>query len=159
LTNTLTSMDDSPWYDQIVLPVLLGEARNTYARAIRHAFSEGGFEDVPRLGARLLGGIDRNGSPTDLARNLGVSKQAASALADTLVVRGYLARTVDDADRRRVVLTLTDRGSAAARASARATASVDLRLIELVGRDAVTSLRSTLGALVALDADADDADA
>lgn len=149
-------MDDSPWYDQIVLPVLLGEARNTYARAIRRALAEGGFDDVPRLGARLLGGIDRYGSPTDLARNLGVSKQAASALADTLVVRGYLVRTVDDLDRRRVVLTLTDRGRAAARASARATASIDLRLIEVVGRDAVTSLRATLGALVALDADHDD---
>jgi DNA-binding MarR family transcriptional regulator len=101
----------------------------------------------------LLGGIERYGSPTDLAATLGVSKQAASALADTLVVRGYLTRTVDEADRRRVLLALTDRGRSAALASARAVAEIDFRLVEAVGSDAVLSLRATLGALVAVGAD------
>src|SRR4051812_2617902 len=101
-------MDEAQWYDEMVMPVLLAEARATYARAISDAFEKGGFDDIPRLGARLLGGIERYGSPTDLAATLGVSKQAASALADTLVVRGYLTRTTDPADRRRVVLGLTD---------------------------------------------------
>lgn len=143
-------MNETLWYDEIVMPVLLGEARSTYARAIRRAFDDGGFDDIPRLGARLLGGIERYGSPTDLALSLGVSKQAASALADTLVVRGYLTRAVDDADRRRVVLTLTERGHAAAKASARAVAGIDFRLVELIGQDAVRSLRTALGALVTL---------
>jgi DNA-binding MarR family transcriptional regulator len=152
LTTIVDRVNETPWYDEIVMPVLLAEARSTYARAIRRAFDDGGFDDIPRLGARLLGGIERYGSPGDLAGALGVSKQAASALADTLVVRGYLNRTVDEVDRRRVVLTLTDRGHEAATASARAVAEVDFRLVELIGRDAAMSLRASLGALVMLGA-------
>ena len=46
-------------------------------------------------------------------RELGVSKQAAGQLVDTLVLRGYLERSVDPEDRRRLTLTLTERGMAA----------------------------------------------
>ncbi len=88
--------------------------------------------------------------------SLGVSKQAASALVDTLVVRGYLTRAVDEEDRRRVVLTLTDRGHAAAAASGRAVAEIDFRLIEIIGRDAALAMRSALGALVMLGFDSAD---
>jgi DNA-binding MarR family transcriptional regulator len=49
---------------------------------------------VDKLGSRLLGGILRFGgsvgSASDVARDFGVSKQAASKLIDTLVIRGYV---------------------------------------------------------------------
>ena len=46
-----------------------------------------------------------------LTRELGISKQAVSQLIDTMVMRGYLERTPDTEDRRRMLLTLTPRGS------------------------------------------------
>ncbi len=50
----------------------------------------------------ILGGMESPGvSAGDLIRQLGVSKQAASQLIDTLVLRGYLERATDPSDRRR----------------------------------------------------------
>ena len=143
--------DEKKWYEELILPVLLNEARKTYGGAIRKAFAAEGFDDMPRLGSRLLGGMHRFGSqPTDIARDFGISKQAASKLVDALVVRGYLDRSVDPDDRRRMKLALTERGEAAARASWAATDRVDRGLDKAVGPEAVAQLRETLGALVAL---------
>ena len=113
-----------------------------------------GFDDIPKLGPRLLGGILRFGgsvgSASDVARDFGVSKQAASKLIDTLVIRGYVSRGVDPEDRRRLSLELTDRGRAAAEVGWEATDRVDRALEEAVGAEAIRHMRATVGALVAL---------
>jgi DNA-binding MarR family transcriptional regulator len=46
----------------------------------------------------------------NLIRDLRMSQQAAGQLVDTTVMRGYLQRTVDESDRRRLTVTLTERG-------------------------------------------------
>ncbi len=143
--------DDLKWTEDLILPVLLAEGRKTYGRAIRANFAAQGFDDIPKLGPRLLGGMHRFGSqPTDIAADFGISKQAASKLVDTLVVRGYLERSVDPDDRRRIVLALTERGRAAAAASWEATDRIDRELEEAVGAKAVRQMRATVGALVGL---------
>jgi DNA-binding IclR family transcriptional regulator len=72
---------------------------------------------MPRNGPYVLGGMaNHGGAAAEKIRALGVSRQAASQLVDTLVERNYLRRDTDDADRRRVALELTDRGQAAATA-------------------------------------------
>lgn len=143
--------DDAQWYEDLALPVLLAEGRKTYGLAIRRAFAAEGFDDIPKLGPRLLGGMQRfGGQPRDIATDFGISKQGASKLVDTLVVRGYLERTVDPDDRRRMLLSLTERGKAAAKASWSATDRVDRELEQAVGADAVAGMRETLGALVSL---------
>jgi DNA-binding MarR family transcriptional regulator len=143
--------DEKQWYEDLLLPVLLAEGRKTYGVAIRRAFAAEGFDDIPKLGPRLLGGMQRFGSqPADIAKDFGISKQAASKLVDALVVRGYLERSVDPDDRRRMRLALTERGEAAAKASWAATDQVDRELDEAVGPETVARLRETLGALVSL---------
>ena len=146
--------DDAQWYEELALPVLLAEGRATYGRAIRKGYAEAGFDDIPKLGPRLLGGILRNGgsvgSASDVARDFGVSKQAASKLIDTLVIRGYVSRGVDPEDRRRLSLELTDRGRAAAEVGWKATDRIDRALEAAVGADAIHQMRATVGALVAL---------
>lgn len=47
---------------------------------------------------------------TDLAAHLGVTAGTMSVAVDRLVKGGYVARTIDDADRRRVQLRLTEAG-------------------------------------------------
>jgi hypothetical protein len=73
----------------------LAEGRKTYGRAIRADFAANGFDDIPKLGPRLLGGMQRFGAaPPDIARDFGISKQAARQAGRHPVVRGYLERAV-----------------------------------------------------------------
>jgi len=79
-----------------------------------------------------------------LAELLGVSKQGASRLADEMVSRGYLERTVDATDRRRVHLRLSTVGE---RIRARALAeshAIEDELRERFGDAEVGHLRALL---------------
>jgi DNA-binding MarR family transcriptional regulator len=146
--------DGTRWWEELALPVLLGEGRMTFGRAIREGYAEAGFDDIPRLGPRLLGGILRNGgtvgSATNVGHDFGISKQAASKLIDILVIRGYISRGVDPDDRRKLSLELTDRGRAAAEVGWEATDRIDRELEAAVGADAIRQMRTTVGALVDL---------
>ena len=83
-------------YDQMGLPGLLRAARKAYGSAIREAFTDAGFDDIPRNGAYVLAHIYEDEAPLGrLARELGISKQAVSQLIDTMVMRGYLERSPD----------------------------------------------------------------
>jgi DNA-binding MarR family transcriptional regulator len=136
----------------LVLPALLTAARRPYGEEIRRALSGAGFTDMPRAGSRLVGGIARNGpSVGDTAAQLGVSKQAASQLIDTLVLRGYVERRPDPDDRRRLVVDLTDRGRAAAHEIRAAVERVDGRLEAAAGADRVVAMRATLAVLAEMD--------
>ena len=134
--------------------MLLGAGRMTYGRAIREGYAEAGFDDIPKLGPRLLGGIRRYGgsvgSVGNVAKDFGISKQAASKLVDTLVIRGYVERGTDPEDRRRLTLELTERGREAADIGWAASDRVDRELEEAVGAAAIAQMRETVGALVAL---------
>ena len=140
--------DDTPG---LVMPVLLASARSTYGATIRRDLMAAGFDDMPRLGPRLVGGLARNGSHVgDFAAGLGTSKQAASQLVDTMVARGYVERTPDPDDRRRVVVTLTERGRAAAHVVRHAVDAVDGELIGRVGADRLDGAREVLEVLLEL---------
>jgi len=104
---------------------------------------------MPRNGPFVLGGMaNHSAAAGDLIRQLGVSKQAASQLIDTLVVRGYLERRVDDDDRRRITIELTDRGKAAAEQVRDGVQAIDAQLAELLSPADVAGLRSGLIALI-----------
>src|SRR5579863_3639916 len=101
----------------IPLPALLRHARAAYGLAMRKALEAAGYDDIPKNGLYVIGGLALGAGDVPLAaliRDLRISKQAAGQLVDTLVTRGYLARNVDEQDRRRLVVALTDRGRAAA---------------------------------------------
>ena len=101
--------------DHVPIPALLRAARGAYGHAVRTRVAAAGCDDLPRNGPYVLGGMaNRGGNAGGLVRELGVSKQAASQLIDTLVLRGYLERRVDPDDRRRMEIELTDRGRAVA---------------------------------------------
>ena len=140
---------EADWFDDVAFPALLRAARATYRAAIQEALAEAGCDDMPRNGAFVIGGIARTGAPlSDIVRDLGVSKQAAGQLVDTLVARGYLERSVAPEDRRRLTITLTERGRAAAAVIRSAVDRVDAELLARVGADHVARTRATLAALV-----------
>src|SRR5580698_2606995 len=107
---------EKPWFETVAMPALLRHARTTYGVAMRQALADAGYDDIPKNGLYVIGGLALGAGGVPLGRlvkELMVSKQAAGQLVDTLVLRGYLARTVDDTDRRKLTVILTERGHAA----------------------------------------------
>jgi len=138
------------WYDTISLPALLRYARNTYGAAMRRALDEAGYDDIPKNGLYVIGGLalEAGNAPLSvLIRDLRISKQSAGQLIDTLVARGYLKRSEDAQDRRRLVIALTARGRAAARVQADARNRIDAKLTERIGDAGVGKLRRMLALL------------
>jgi DNA-binding MarR family transcriptional regulator len=133
------------------LATLMRAARNTYAIAVRAPLTKSGFDDLPRDGVYTISAISAGAiSPSDLGGRLGVSKQAVSQLLDSLVLRGYVERSVDSVDRRRMRLDLTDRGREVSAVCRRAIDRVERRIAETVGEECVLHTRQTLEALIAL---------
>jgi len=133
------------------IPALLRGARGSYAGTIDRLLAEAGCDDLPRNGPFVLGGMASHGaSAVAMIRGLGVTRQAASQLIDSLVVRGYLSRDVNPADRRRLNIGLTERGRAAAEAIASAIARVDDELAAMITPAELAGLRAGLIALAAI---------
>jgi DNA-binding MarR family transcriptional regulator len=141
-------MPSRPAEDDVVIPTLLRAARGSYARAIGGHLEARGFDDLPRNGPFVLGGMASDGgSAVGMIQGLGVTKQAASQLIDTLVVRGYLRREVNLTDRRRLTIDLTARGRAAAEAVRAGIEDVDAELAQMLSPAELAGLRAGLMAL------------
>ncbi len=144
-------MTNSPVPDEIVFPSLLRAARGAYGRVIQSRLTAAGFEDVPRNGAFVLGGMaNHGGSAAYLVRELGVTKQAASQLIDTLVMRGYLERAINPNDRRRMTIDVTERGRAAAGIVRAGVLAVDAEVAGMITPAELAGLRAGLEALGAI---------
>jgi DNA-binding MarR family transcriptional regulator len=143
--------DENPWYDTLVIPVLLRGARNTYGELMHRALAEADCDDVPANGMYLIGGLAMGAGIAPLSSLVTwskISKQAAGQLVDTLVLRGYLKREADEEDRRRFTIKLTERGWHAAAVQREARERIDAELVKRVGADTVAAARKALGALV-----------
>jgi DNA-binding MarR family transcriptional regulator len=137
----------------LALPALLRHARTTYGEGMRRALGQAGYDDIPRNGLYILGGLAMDLPDVPLGQliaELGVSKQAAGQLVDTLVQRGYLERAPDESDRRRLTIRLTARGRAAAAVQRAAREKIDALLVARVGEEDVQRTRRTLAALIDL---------
>lgn len=131
------------------LPALLRAARAVLASRIRQALDEEGCDDLPANGPYVLAAISATGAPlAAVIRQLGVSKQSAGQLVDSLVARGYLDRQIDPLDRRRLVVALTERGQTAAAVIRAAADSVEAALAEQAGAANLSTTRRTLAALI-----------
>jgi DNA-binding MarR family transcriptional regulator len=134
------------------MPSLLRQAQQAYSNALRAALAGVGCDDIPTNGLFIIGGLARSdGVPISrLVEALGITKQGAGQLVDTLVTRGYLERTPDTHDRRQQIVTLTHRGRAAAEIQTTARAALDGALQASVGAAAVENARRTLATLIDL---------
>jgi DNA-binding MarR family transcriptional regulator len=138
---------------ELSTPTLMRLARGTYARAIRAKLHAIGVGDLPRNGVVMLAGIDSaDGLRQDLASDLGITKQAVSQLIDTMVTRGYLNRTPDPDDRRRISLELTARGHRVLDAAMDGVDAVDAQLAERLSPEQVAAMRAGLAALAEIKA-------
>jgi DNA-binding MarR family transcriptional regulator len=149
-------MADRPGHEDVSVPQLMREARDVYRDAARQALEEAGCDDIPRNGVFVLTALDHTkpepafGPQGEIVASLGLSKQMASQLIDTLVLRDYLERRNDPVDRRRMEVRLTDRGRRAANAVRTATDRIDATIAQLITADHLDGLRAGLAAYRAL---------
>ena len=78
---------------------------------------------VPQF--RVLAFVDRNegSSLWEVAHHMGLTPSTTSRLVDGLIVRGLMARMDNPVDRRRLQLTVTDRGATILKVSTEGTVS------------------------------------
>jgi DNA-binding MarR family transcriptional regulator len=145
-------MSGPPCYEDAPVLQLMREARDVYRDAVRRALEGAACDDIPRNAVFVLARLDHHSpepafSPqADLVASLGLSKQAASQLIDTLVLRDYLERRNDPVDRRRMEVRLTARGRSAAIAIQTAIDAIDATIAHLVTTDELHGLRAGLAA-------------
>lgn len=147
MTDAITAF----WHETVATPALLRHARNTYGEAMRAALDGAGYDDIPGNGLYVIGGLAVGAGDLPLGqliRELKISKQAAGQLVDTLVLRGYLERRMDESDRRKLTIGLTKRGRAAATVQTEARERIDAELTARIGTDAVAQMRLGLAGLI-----------
>jgi DNA-binding MarR family transcriptional regulator len=150
-------MADDATDAEFPIPALLRHARGAFSRSIRAELREVDCEDLPLNGPYILGGMaNQEVSHSQLLRELGLSKRAASQLTDTLVVRGYLTREADASDPRKMTVQLTERGRAAAFAVREGIGSVNVLLAERLSPEELRGLRRGLVELITIKEELED---
>jgi DNA-binding MarR family transcriptional regulator len=115
----------------------------------RRELTEGGFSDLRPVHNVVFALLHRGGRRiTDMASDVGVTKQAVTLLVDHLEGGGYVARVADPSDRRAKLVVLTDRGRAAAAASEAIVDAIDRGFAARLGAARLGELKASLWELV-----------
>ena len=125
---------------------LLQTASDSWQAELRRALSDHIPPAALGAGAAVLVHLDpvSGTSQTALTAQMSLSKQAVQQLLDQLEAQGLVRREPDPADRRAKRVVLTGSGAEAAAARAKASAGLDERLRERLGRKRFKGLRKAL---------------
>lgn len=93
---------------------------------------------------RAMLAADGGTSPSEVARQLGITRQSAHVLLGQLVDLGILAQEPDLDDGRRTLVRLTERGRSLAADAGRILATLEAQLAKRIGEDATAHLHDTL---------------
>ena len=134
----------------VSLPLLLAAAFRAIVDELHAELAERGHADARPLHGFALQGIGSSGATiSELARRLGVTKQAAAKTAAALERVGYVRRTADESDARVVRLERTARGEEMLAPSAAIFADIDRRWERTLGRARLRDLEDALSQVTA----------
>jgi DNA-binding MarR family transcriptional regulator len=106
-----------------------------------------GWPDVNRpqsmVMTNIVSGIVR---PSDIARNLGVSRQAIHSTINQMVKLGIVKLEVDPADRRHMIVSLTDLGARMRKDAQRSMDALTAQIAAVLGQDKFDALLAALEA-------------
>ncbi|MEP7025750.1 MAG: MarR family transcriptional regulator [Actinomycetota bacterium] len=104
-----------------------------------------GWSDVrPAFGFVLLAARDQPTSVTELAALMGMTKQAASKLVDTMATAGYVQRAAGAQDGRQRPVHLTPRGVGLLRSVEQIYATLEEQWAQVIGTEQVQDMRRDL---------------
>lgn len=125
--------------------ILLVLASNSVGDHIHRAHEAGGFGDVrPAFGVVFRALRAAPLTLTELAGEIGVTKQSAAAVVDDMVALGYVEKRRAVGDRRAVQLKLTPRAEEAIAIARDAAKRCERSLVRAVGADTVAAMRAAL---------------
>ncbi|RKS75634.1 DNA-binding MarR family transcriptional regulator [Motilibacter peucedani] len=131
------------------LPYLLLSAATAVVDAVQAGVRDAGFDDVrPAHGFAFLRLSGGGATVVELARHLGVTKQAASQLVEELSRKGYVERTPHPDDGRAVLVVLTERGRACTAAADATLRTQTQHWSHVVGEGRLRTLRDDLARIV-----------
>ncbi|WP_447763212.1 MarR family winged helix-turn-helix transcriptional regulator [Sphingopyxis panaciterrae] len=106
-----------------------------------------GWPDVNRpqsmVMTNIVSGIVR---PSDIARNLGVSRQAIHSTIGQMVKLGIVQLEVDPADRRHMIVSLTETGARMRQDAQHAMDALTAQISDVLGQDRFDALLTALEA-------------
>jgi DNA-binding MarR family transcriptional regulator len=127
---------------------LLLLARRDFLNRLAQKMGDAGGPSQVWSRGRLLPYIDIEGTrSTEVARRLGISKQAVARVVRELEEDGLLARTVDEADGRAWLITFTDSGLEYLMRMHEAIRKVERDYEEEFGGESMRVVKETLGAI------------
>lgn len=107
---------------------------------------------VLHASAALLPFIDIEGTrSTELARRLGVSKQAVGKIIKALEEQGFLTRSADDGDGRALLVTITEAGVDYLLEMHAAIRKIEKHYEAIVGAEQMNAMRAALSAIAYAD--------
>lgn len=131
------------------MPALVQLLARSGTERLRADFAAQGMEGLRPLHALLLIPLLGGGRhASDLAENLGVSRQAVAQVVTRLEGDGYLRRITDPGDARAKLVCLTPRGRAALRTMRATAVALEDEWRQRLGAGQLDSFRDTLIALL-----------
>lgn len=135
----------------------LAKVLRRYRKVMSAALTAEDYGPIMPAATWLLLAMAREpGTVGQLARRLGLTKQAVSRLADRLVTLGYCDRRRSETNRRQVLLRATDEGARAAAVLRAGIERADTVLLGDLGEGERETFRGTLGVMARASAGAGD---
>jgi DNA-binding MarR family transcriptional regulator len=142
---SISSSEGGPGYE---LPLLLLAGFRAVIDEAHEELAARGHPELRPAHGFAMQALGTFGAPAaDVARRLGVSKQAAGKTIDRLAELGYVERGGESADRRRKLVRLTPRGIEALALSAEAFEHVRARWAGQLGAGRVAAMEADLRAV------------
>ena len=126
--------------------LLLSNLAAVYERAFLLGLtSDASFASITPADHAILRCVaQRSATATEIARKLGLSKQAIGKTVTALERRGYVVRSRSAADLRAQVISMTDKGRRLVERSIRVAKALDARTGELLGAKDLALLKALL---------------
>jgi DNA-binding MarR family transcriptional regulator len=125
--------------------LLLAQALNSYVDHLHRRLGDRGFTDLrPTFGIPLRALHREPRTLTSLAREVGVTKQAAAKVVGEMERRGLIERTPSPDDRRAVLLRLSRRGESLVAEAIRIGDAVERDVSRELGPAAAAGMRAGL---------------
>ena len=129
--------------------LLINAARLFSDEGLRRIRGQAKFAKLRAAHAGVLPHLDVDGtSVTELARRMGVSKQAVSQLLDDMEKAGVVSRDASPTDKRAKVVTFTTDGKNALLASLEALNTIEREITKTVGKAKLDALRDALPGVI-----------
>lgn len=129
--------------------ILLALALRVYLDELHSELAKRGYEDLrPAFGVTFRALMEKPLTLTQLAVQLGTSKQAMAKTVAELLKRGFVVQHGSEIDRRTKALALTDRGRGVVAAATEIGGRVESRLAGELGTANVAAMRAALEHLV-----------